>query len=341
MTDCVYLGEKPNGEAACHVHGKCLPDGDGTGLASCKTCKERLPPDAKDFAERFLDPLHVTDRGNKPTHALRNLLAGRAAFLVCGGPSANDLPLEELNRRGCWSLTVNNMAGHPRFRPQAAVFADPLSKFHHGIWLDPSIMKFVPTPKLKRRRGRLRRKRADGEFEPLVVVDGKHLSACDCPNVWGFGRRAWLVPDDTFFLEKEAAWGNHDAGTVRTGQPKTVCTMLLGLRLLYHLGARRVFLVGVDFRMDPSLGLDGNYAFGEARDGGAVRSNNAQFKVAGEWLCELQRSGTFGRFGLEMYNCNGRSGLRAFEHVPFMLAVRDATTGIPEGDFDLRNWYSR
>ena len=129
-------------------------------------------------------------------------------------------------------------------------------------------------------------------------------------------------------------WGNHKSGVERTGEAKTVCTMLLGLRLLYYLGARRIYLLGVDFRMTPDAG----YSFGQARDDGACRSNSGQFVVVNDWLCKMQEGGVFEQFGLSVYNCYENSGLRAFPYVPFVGAVEDCRGGceiIP----DLRQWY--
>jgi murein DD-endopeptidase MepM/ murein hydrolase activator NlpD len=92
------------------------------------------------------DSLAVFDRERQPTHALRDMLAGRPAFLIGGGPSANSFDMSQLQRRGLWSMAVNNVAGH--FRVNSFVCSDPPSKFHDLIWRDPSVMKFVPLPKL-------------------------------------------------------------------------------------------------------------------------------------------------------------------------------------------------
>ena len=313
---CIYWTDLPLSPTGCQLH-----------LPHCDPCPERLHGTIAEAGDRWKDPLIITDRALQRTAILRDLLAGGDAFLLCGGPSANDLPLELLSRRGMWSMAVNNMAGHPKVRPQAFVCSDPPKKFSHSIWLDPGVMKFVPTPKLKRRRGSLRWKK-DGELEPL----GK--SACDCPNAWGFQRHSWLYPDDRFFLSDGACWGNHQAGVEVTQQPKTVCTMFLGMRILHYLGARTIYLVGVDFRMSPERG----YSFGQGRDKGASASNNHLFEVVNDWLCQMQEGGVFQRFGLSIYNCYERSGLRAFSHVPFEDAVQHARGAIEESP-DLSGWY--
>ena len=324
--ECAYRGEAKGDHHKCRRLGECS-DEPGKGRPCCKDCQERLTQADPDFPKRWQDPLLILDRQRSPTTALRGLLAGRSAFLLCGGPSANDLPLEDLARRGCWTLAVNNAAGHPRVRPQAFVCSDPPSKFSHSIWLDPAVMKFVPTPKMHGRRGNLRKK-VGGEFSPLG------MSVLECPNVWGFQRASWLTPDDQFFLTEAACWGNHQAGAEMTGQPKTVCTMMLALRILYHLGARRIYLLGVDFHMTPEYG----YSFGQDRDEAACKSNNAQFSVVASWLDSMVKAGTFARFGLEVMNCFERSGLRAFPYAPFDAAIIESC-GIVESVPDLGLWY--
>ena len=333
IKSCVHLGDEIESKVdglparACRLHGRCVPAGQTRKAASCESCKDRLTMDDPDFASRWIDPLVILNRRREKTDALRDLLCGGSAFLVCGGPSAGP-HLEKLNRRGCFSLAVNNAAGHG-VRPQAFVCSDPPMKFSHSIWLDPGVMKFVPTPKMNGRRALLRGK-TNGVFERM------ERSVTDCPNVWGFRRESWMEPDDRFFTSEGACWGNQNAGVERTGQPKTVCTMLPGLRLLYHLGARRIFLVGVDFHMRPDHG----YSFPQGRTPGASASNTAQFKVVNSWLCQMQENDTFGRFGLELYNTCERSGLRTFPHVPFDRAL-ELAVGTVEENPDLSSWYEK
>jgi hypothetical protein len=253
-----------------------------------------------------------------------------AVFIIGGGPSANELELEKLNQRGVWSLAINNVAGHPRFCPSAFICADPPKKFHTGIWLDPNVMKFIPRPKLKVGRGGIRRKVGE-EFEATG------FSACHCPNVWAVDRRTWLEPDDTFFTDKQASWGNLNAGCKRTGQPKTACTFLLALRIAHELGARRIHLIGVDFKMSEGSG----YSFAQKRDQGAITTNNNQFNVVGNWLGQMANEGVFERADLKVFNTNPDAALSCFPHMPFEDALTDCLEGFPEQPFDLEGWYEK
>jgi len=334
---CAYLGDQlgavDNRPAfECHRFNQCFPIRDESAtrsrLPECRVCKSRIRVDDPDFVSKWEDPLRIYDRQRNKTEVLRDLLAGSPAVLFCGGPSANDLPLELLNGRGIWTLAVNNAAGHSRFKPQAMLCSDSPGKFSHEIWLDSSIMKFVPSPKLSGRRARIRKRLKDGSFE-------RHeRDITDCPNVWGFQRWSWLEPTDRFFLTEGACWGNLDEGVKRTGEPKTVCTMLIALRMLYYLGARRIYLVGVDFTMRPDYG----YSFPQGRDEEACRSNNAQFRIVNRWLCRMQESGVFDRFGLEIFNCFERSRLRAFPFCPFSEAIMDCKGEVTD-EPNLIGWY--
>ena len=143
-----------------------------------------------------------------------------------------------------------------------------------------------------------------------------------------------MEPNDKFFLTDGACWGNQDSGTKQTGEPKTVCTMLLGLRLLRYLGANKVYLVGIDFRMGSGYG----YSFEQERNGGACKSNNTQFSVVNQWLVKMQQSGIFQKFGMKIFNCFQYSGLRAFPYVPFEYAIQDAMGTVVDKP-DLAGWY--
>jgi hypothetical protein len=291
------------------------------------------------------DPLITYDAHGTVTNGLKNLWRGCAGFLVCGGPSINALPYHRLAERGICSLAVNNVAGKVPVR--AMTFSDPPEKFDEAIFRDPAMMKLVPKPKLT--RGETRRKLDQDRFE----YTGRNVR--DYPNVWGYERRSWWTPE-SFLTDPAASNGNNNKGVEKTKRPKILCTMFLGLRLMHFLGVRRVYLLGVDFWMDPALAQDGslsgNYAFDDARyDGmadrqkareealGVINGNNNIYRVANDMLIELRPY--LDAAGFEVFNCNEWSRLQAFEHVPFDEALEDCHNGVPEGDLDLRGWYAK
>ena len=272
------------------------------------------------------DPLITYDAHGTVTVGLKDLWRGKAAFLVCSGPSINEVAYQRLAERGIASLGINNIAG--KIPVKAMTHSDPAEKFHWGIFSDPGIIKLIPKPKLT--RGETRVKLTDGSFK----YTGKHVR--DYPNVWGYERRCWWTPE-TFLTDPAASWGNNNDGVKKTGRPKILCTMLLGLRLLHFLGVRRAYLLGVDFWMDPARGATGNYAFPQERDAGACDANNNIFRVAGDMLCELRPY--LDAAGYQVFNCNKWSRLRAFDFCPFEEALEDCRGDVPAEPFSLENWY--
>ncbi len=331
---CIYLGKEVDTGSVdqvyeCKLYGTCTLKGQATETRSCIQCTKYTTLEGA--PHEFHDPLRITDREGNRVDSLRNMLRGGAAFLVCGGPSIQNIKYRELSKRGVFSLGVNNVCGYVPV--SAFVCSDPPEKFHNGIFLDPKIIKFLPTPKLTHKnRGRLRQKK-DGKFYYL-----KKRTA-DCPNVWGFERRSWLKPDFSWFTETSAAWGNHNAGVEKTGEPKTVNTMFLGLRVLQYLGAKHIFLLGADFYMNPALGKTDNYVFKEERDQGACSSNNNQYVNANNWFKQLRP--VFEEFGYYTYNCNQFSRLEAFDYVPFDSALQCVQGPVPDEPFDLNGWYAK
>lgn len=271
------------------------------------------------------DPLVAYDRHGYMTDSLRDIWRGSAGFLVCGGPSLKQLPIERLAERGIVSLGINNVSGYAPVR--AATWSDPTEKFHHGISLDPSIIKFVPQERL-------------GDAVAIKLPDGKFawtdMTLADCPNVWGFKRNCDWEPS-TFLTRDSASWGNNDAGVVMNGRPKIIFTFFLGLRLLHYLGCRRIYLLGVDFSMSGQEG--GGYAFNERRDGGAAKCNNDHYKRAAGMLAELKPILDAAKF--EIFNCNQKSALEVFPFCPFAEALEDCRGNIQPGPFDLNGWYAK
>ena len=101
-------------------------------------------------------------------------------------------------------------------------------------------------------------------------------------------------------------------------------------------------MIGVDFWMNADRG----YSFPQGidhkrpKDGSRPQWDNRQYEVVDNWLCRMQKSGVFERFGIEFYNCFQSSGLRAFPYVPFETAVK-LCQGIVEDAPDLVGWYEK
>ena len=281
-----------------------------------------MPPPTT--VEAGKDPLVFYDRHSQPIgHALRDMWQGCAAFYVCGGPSLKQIDLSFLKERGIVSLGVNNVAGYAPVR--AMVFSDPASKFHHGIFFDAAMYKFVPKPKLSER---VRAKLPDGTFQ-WTAYEVRH-----CPTVFGFDRDGrW--EDGTFLTREAASWGVSKKHKENQGKDTILFSFFLGLRLLHYLGVRRIYMLGVDFGMDAEHG----YAFDQYRHPGACDSNNNSYRVATKMLIKLRPE--LEQAGLQVFQTNPESNLRVFDYVPLEDAITDCRGLVPPEPFDMRGWYEK
>lgn len=239
-----------------------------------------------------------------------------AGFLVCGGPSVNNLPVEKLRERGIVSFGVNNVAGHVPV--DAWTFSDPQKKFHHGLFLDPKTITFSPIPKLKKH---VRAKLPDNTFRII------NRRVWDCPSTFGYERRTSFDPE-TFFTTTYGHWGM--GGKQQNREFTCLCTMLLGIRLMHYLGCTRVYMIGVDFWMTE----EAQYAFGQTK---GVR--NGRYSKENQMLEMLKP--TFEKHSFQMFNCNPETKCDAVPFVPFEEAFEDCKGAIPKEPFDLSQWYDK
>lgn len=242
---------------------------------------------------------------------------GSSGFLVCGGPSINELPFEKLNERGIVSLGVNNISAHVPV--SAWCFSDPHEKFHHSLFLDPSIITFAPSPKLKRK---IRIKKDNGEFENTKI------QIRDCPNTFGFHRKTNLFPDK--FLETNYAHWGYGGKMPDSEKPYTcLCTMLIGIRLMCYLGCQRIYMLGVDFLRSQ----DKQYAFDQkaAVKNGRYSHENDMLKRIKPYLESKN---------IKIFNCNPKSNCDAFDYVSFHDAFENCKNRVPD-KIDLSEWYDK
>ena len=242
----------------------------------------------------------------------------RPGFLVCGGPSLKAMPYHRLAERGVVSLAVNNVAGFAPVR--AWCFSDPQEKFHHGLFCDPAVMTFAPHAKLNKA---VRAKLPDSTFRFLSV------SVRECPNSYGFARRTTFNAE-TFLTDWFAHWGY--GGKAGVDRPfSRLATMLCGLRLMHYLGCPRVYLLGVD--LDKESQEPGKaYCFDERGSGGGrhlLKENR---------YAHLLRP-VFDAAGWQVFNCNAKSKMDAFEYRSFDEALADCKGPVPDEPFTMRDYY--
>lgn len=256
---------------------------------------------------------------------LIGLYKGYGCFLCCGGPSLKEAQARRFTDAGVLSMSVNNAVSVVRTDMWCCV--DEPTHFIASMWLDPKIMKFVPMAHFGSPLWDTR----NGEFQPLVH-NGSQCVVGDCPNIIGY-RRNEKFNADRYLWEDTINWGD----TEKFGGNRSV--MLAAIRILFLLGIRRIYLLGVDFEMTE----ESKYAFQENRSGGSIKGNNATYRKLMERFGLLKKH--FVEVGLEVFNCNVKSKLDVFPHMSFMDALtkekaivgnpaKETTEGLYQTDFN-------
>ncbi len=229
-----------------------------------------------------------------PCH-LQHMFRGRSAFLIGGGSSLKEVDISLLKRPGCLTMSMNNAICS--IRTDLWVSVDAPHHFVRSVWLDSKIMKFTPLAHYSER-----------VFDSDTWCYTRHR-ACECPNAF-FYLRSDRFEIDTYLSEQVISWGNHAS----LGGGRSV--MLAAIKLLYYLGIRTVYLVGVDFGMD----RDAPYHFEQKRDRAAIRGNNTLYKQLIQHFTNL--APVFDARGFKLFNCNPKSNLTLFP----LISLEDAVT---------------
>lgn len=227
---------------------------------------------------------------------------GGHAFLMANGPSVKELDLNPLHSR--WVMTLNN--GARTFRGNANCTVDDPSRFSLSMWLDPTIMKFVPMSHFEKPLWDNRL--LDTENGEVQHWQQSSLKLGDCPNVIGY-RRNEKFHAPRWLNEESINWGNHG----KWGGGRSV--LLASLRILYLLGFRHVYLLGVDFEMSETK----RYHFEEGRTAHAIKGNMETYAKLQNWFTELRPH--FQKAGFHVHNCNPQSRLTAFPSLPYDHAL--------------------
>ncbi len=250
---------------------------------------------------------------------LDNWMAGRPVFLVFSGPTLADMNLELLRRPGVMTFGVNNSPA--AFRPRLWTCADPPGRFSDSIWMDPTIIKFVPEP-LAAQRLRIKR---NGRFAPSLY------RPCDMPSTFLFPRNSYFEPAD-FLVQNSVNWGGDAKTTDSVGVKGFPSVMLQAIRLAHAVGFRTLYLCGCDFKMEEGKA---GYAFDQNRDRHAVNHNNRLYEAMTKRLAAL--APYFEMSGFKVVNCTPGSALQVFPYTRISEAVAEATKDCPE--IDARGWY--
>lgn len=255
---------------------------------------------------------------------IEGLYRGRAAFMICNGPSlvSGRYDLTMLKRPGVITYGINN--GPKTVRPNFWTCVDDPKRFLKSIWLDPTICKIVPHAHAEKPLFD-NEKWTDLEMPHPLTGKVQKVLVGECPNVLYFHRNSKFMAD-RFLDEDTINWGN----AAEYGGGRSV--MLPTLRLLYILGFRKVFMLGADFKMSETY----TYHFDEQRNKGAVKGNMATYdRMKNEYFPSLKP--IFDDKGFEVYNCTEGSELKTFPFVEYEDAINFCAE--PLGDLkNERTW---
>ncbi len=209
----------------------------------------------------------------------------RTLWLLGRGYSASPDRRARLHDAGAVTMAINDIPdGAPR--TDLWVTGDPPHYFRPVIWDDPAICKFVPLWHADKMLGR----------EHAYV---RSRTPRDCPNVHFY--HAMCNQSPGCFLDAPwANWGTAGYGPDDRGGLRS--SMLAALRIAYHLGFRRLNLLGCDLVPDQHPNPD--YTTGLAD---LLRAIQPALDLA----------------GVEIRQANPDAYLRVYPVVPFEHAIKE------------------
>jgi hypothetical protein len=241
--------------------------------------------------------------GIKKPIDLENLYRNAGCFFIGSGPSFAEVDKEPLRQPGILTWGVNNSP--KAFRPNIWTCVDGPARFLESVWRDPTILKFCGMGK------------SDKSIWDHDKWEYSTTQVQDCANVVHIERNSEFHPD-TFLTEDTVNWGNSaDYGGGRS-------VFMAVLKIMYVLGIRRVYLLGVDFKMTESY----RYYFDEQRTKNAVRNNQASYHKMLSYFTQL--APYFKEAGFQIFNCTEKSELTCFPYMKLEKAIDAETAAIPD-----------
>ncbi len=236
-----------------------------------------------------------------------DMYRGGSCFIIAGGPSFLNINKQLLNKPGVLTMGINNSV--KVFRPNLWCCVDDPDHFIKSIWYDPKITKFVPFSHSQKNIF---------DNQQWKMTENK---VGDCPNTYFFMRNQKFNASQ-FLYQDTINWGNHgDHGGGRS-------VLHAAIRLLFFMGIRNIFLLGVDFKMDENI----KYSFQQDRNKSSINGNNSTYSKMKQRFAQLNPY--FKQAGLNIYNCNPQSGLKQFQFIKFEQAIKFATQFMPK---DIQN----
>lgn len=236
----------------------------------------------------------IRDGHDHPAQWVCNLHAdpeeNKAAFLLGRGWSATPERRKLITRADIPAMAIND---YPKDGPKPRYWCtgDPPHYFSERVWTDPDVMKFVG---LHSRDGERPR---DGAYAP------KHLVR-ESPNTFFFHQATNETDAEHWLFHPYISWGStigceggpqqlYAKGAARS-------SMFIGMKLLFFLGYRRIYLCGCDCTPHH-------------------HAAPAYYETIIYLLNQIAQH--FKRWGLQVYQTNRESFLRCFDFADFEEAV--------------------
>jgi hypothetical protein len=226
---------------------------------------------------------------------LIDMYHGKSVFVIANGPSFGLVDARLLKLPGIITFGMNN--GAHIFRPNLWSGQDGPHKFMNSIWEDPTIIKFTDWNNREK------------EYE---TGSGKQVK--NCPSIFFHGRKSDFTAHE-WLSKTYVSWGRKRGSRG---------SLLAVLHICFMLGFKRIFLLGVDWKMSSEY----TYFFPQYRSDSAVRSNTKLYKNLSEYLRQLRPQ--LELQGVYIYNCTADSLLTAFDYVPLMEAIKSCVIDISD-----------
>lgn len=205
-----------------------------------------------------------------------------------------DVDHSDLLRSDTLTMSLNN--AHITFKSDLWLGVDHPNYFRRAMWMDASIEKYTLRANANR------------------CVAGKPLRKTKaCPNVYYYRRNAWFTGEQMYAPHDPAIWDNSPGSGYRT-------SIIDALRVLYLLGIRCIFLLGVDFYQAG----EHSYHCLQKTTPSSRKRNNLMYQKLAIRLTNLRP--LMEQAGLQVFNCNKNSRLKAFDYLSVAEAISMASS---------------
>src|SRR3990167_2034737 len=247
----------------------------------------------------------IYDRNANP--ALRGRFVGKSIFATHPGPSFNTIDVSKLSNK--YSLS-QKLLPITHFVPTIWLCMEKSQGLPAKILEDKTIIKLVSSEVYD--KGYLQPIEPNARLYRMAPIN-------QLKNIYWF-RVSEKYNSKTYFSENAVQWGMATEKKDEHGILGRRSIMLAEFRLLHYMGFRRIYLLGVDFRMEKER----PYCYEVEKGDGAVAQNNLLYetlKIRFEKLYPLMLEN-----GLEVFNCNPDSQLKVFPFINYEDALNDENT---------------